>query len=274
MEPPKTEEEKAKKGLFSKEKTGDTAIDEQTGKVFELETEMLWDIITATFSVVYLLIMLLLLCWALFDIYHGQNELLTRIFSEDTIYPDSPLSRLIAYAVIGGGLGGVVNGFRSIIIWHAERKAFGWRFTWKYITLPPLGAVLAAMVYAIVHSGMGVLGGGFAQGENYTNQALSAFAIGALSGYGSQKVFKWLDGHVNKLFRIAPVIEVKVPDLEGKTLKEAEAALKQSGLKLGKVKQEVTDDPTKVDKVIRQSPTEDSTISKGRSVNIIIGKKA
>lgn len=272
MEPPKTEEEKTKKGLFSKEKTGETAIDEQTGEVFELETEMLWDIITATFSVVYLLFMLFFWCWALFDVYHGQNELLARIFSEDTIYPDSPLSRLIAYAVIGGGLGGVVNGFRSIISWHAERKAFGWRFTWKYIILPPLGAVLAAMVYAVVYCGMGVLGGGFTQGDNYTIQALSAFAIGSLSGYSTNKVCKWLDYHANKLFRIAPD-EITVPNLTGKTQEGAEVALKKSHLKRGKVSTEVSSDPDAINKVISQNPPAGSICSKGESVDITIAVK-
>ena len=273
MEPGKTDDERAEKGSVSKDRTEETAIDEQTGKVFELEAEELWDIITATFSVLYLIFMLFFLCWALFDVYHGQNELLTRLFSEDTIYPDSPLSRLIAYAVIGGGLGGVVNGFRSFISWHAERKAFGWRFTWKYITLPPLGAVLAAMVYTVVHCGMGVLGGGFTPSDDYTTQALSAFAIGALSGYGSHKVFKWLDDQVNKLFSIAPA-EITVPNLKGKTKKEAEIALKKNHLKRGKVTTEVSNDPDKINRVIEQKPAAGSISSKGESVDITIAVKA
>lgn len=270
MEPPKTLtlKEMAKR-LFSKEKTG-VATDEQTGKDFDMWSEALWDTLAAAFSILYLLIMLFFLCWALFDIYHGQNELLTRIFSEDTIYPDSPQSRVIAYVVIGGGLGGVVNGFRSIISWHAERKAFGWRFMWKYITLPPLGALLGAMVYAIVYGGIGILGGTFAEAENYPNQALSAFAIGALSGYGSHKVFLWLDEQVNKLF----IIMVKVPDLTGKTQKEAKLALEKVHLKLGTVSQEVSSDPNIIDKIISQNPAAGSRCSKGDSVDITIAVKA
>jgi len=269
MEPPKTLKKMAKR-LINKEKIGDTAIDELTNKPFELWTEALWDTVAAAFSVLYLLVMLVFFCWALFDIYHGQNQVLTLIFSEDTTYPDSPLSRLIAYAVIGGGLGGVVNGFRSIISWHAERMAFGWRFIWKYITLPPLGAVLAAIVYAVVHCGIGVLGGGFAQGENSANQVLSAFAIGALSGYGSHQVFKWLDEHVKKIFTPA---KVRVPDLTGKTQEEAEVALKRTHLKLGEVSQEVSDDPAKTDKVISQNPAAGSISSTGKFVDITIAIK-
>lgn len=279
MEPPKTFKEKLK-GLLSSTKKGIIVIDKETGNVYELETETLWDIFTATFSLLYLLTMLVLLCWALFDIYHGQNQLLTRIFPEDTNYPDSPLSRLIAYAVIGGGLGGVVNGFRSIIIWHAERRAFGWRFMWKYITLPPLGAVLAPIVYAIVYCGIGVLGGGYTQDENSTNQALSAFAIGALSGYGSRQVYIWLDEQVKKIFNPPPKAEVNVldvvvnvPDLKGKTQKEAEASLEEANLKLGKVSTQVSSDTAITDKVICQNPVADSISSKGNSVDITIAVK-
>jgi len=270
MEPPKTLKEMLKR-LIYKEKIGETAKDELTNKPFELWTEAIWDTLAAAFSVLYLLVMLIFWCWVLFDIYHGQNQVLTFFFSEDTIYPDSPLSRLIAYAVIGGGLGGVVNGFRSIINWHSERMAFGWRFIWKYITLPPLGAVLAAIVYAVVRCGIGVLGGGFDQGENSANQVLSAFAIGALSGYGSHQVFKWLDENVKKIFTTT---KVKVPDLTGKTQKEAEAALKEANLKLGKVSTQVSDDPAIAGKVISQNPIAGSISPKGKSVDITIATTA
>lgn len=267
MDPSKTRTLKEMaKSWFSKEKTGE-ASDEQTGKVFEVWSEALWDTLAAAFSVLYLILVLFFLCWALFDIYYKQNELLARIFSKDTIYPDSPLSRVIAYAVIGGAMGGVVNGFRSIISWHAERRAFGWRFMWKYITLPPLGALLAAMVYSIVYGGIGVLGGTFTETKN---QALSAFAIGALSGYGSHKVFLWLDGQVNKLF----IVMAKVPDLTGKTRKEAEFALEKVHLKLGTVSQEASSEPNIIDKVIRQDPVAGSRCSKGASVDITIAVKA
>lgn len=209
MEPPKTFAEWTRK-LVVREKTGVSAEDEQTGKSFELLSETIWDVAAAIVSVLYLFATLVFLCWALFDVYHGQNQVLQYLLSKETILPDSPLSRLIAYAVIGGGLGGVVNGFRSIIVWHSERQAFGWRYAWKYITLPPLGALLAAMVYALVQSGMAVLGGNFVPDENAANQALSAFGIGALAGYGSHKVFIWLDWHVNRWFSTAKAEEERV----------------------------------------------------------------
>jgi hypothetical protein len=180
----------------------------------------------------------------------------------------------MAYTATGGGLGGVVNGIRGFIIWHPERKAFGWRFLWKYITMPLLGVILAPMVYCIVRSGIAAFGGNFTPSESFTIQALLAFAVGSLAGYGSHKVFRWLDEQVNKLFRITPIMEVKVPKLIGLTEEEAEATLKESNLKLGKIEKKVTSDPDKYDKVIDQNPSADLMIQRGRSINITIAIKS
>ena len=272
MEQPKTLGQCTKKLLVKEKMEAPPVIDRQTGEQFILESEAIWDIAAATFSVLYLLAMLLLFSWALFDVYHGQNRLLARFFSEDTIYPDSPLCRLIAYAVIGGGLGGIVNGFRSIVNWHSSKKAFGWRFVWKYVTLPWLGAILAAMVYAVINGGIGVLGGSIASGDESANQALTAFGIGALAGYGSYKVCKWLDDIVNRMFSTVKA-DVLVPVLTDKTQDEADEILKASDLKLGKVEFVVYSDDTKVGKIISQNPISSTKVPKASSVDIKIAKK-
>jgi len=260
--------------LPKKEKTGKFAIDEQTGKGFEMVPEAGWDIVAATFSILYLIAMLVFFCWLLLDIFIGRNLLLCLISPKAADYMNYPIFQLIAYTVIGGGMGGVINGIRSFIMWHAERMAFGWRFMWKYITLPLVGVILAAIVYTIIRGGVAAFGGSFASTENFTTQAFWAFAIGALTGYGSHKAFKWLDIQVNKVFRITPVTEIEVPNLKGKTQKEAEDILKEFNLNLGKVDQKVSDDPADVDKVIDQNPQAGSMIPKGGSVDIVIGTKA
>lgn len=242
-----------------------TVRDEQTGESYKLVPEAYWDIAAAIFSILYLVAMLVIFTYLLLAISAGQS------FQEDN--PNSAVYLLIVYAVIGGGLGGVVNGIRSFIVWHAERKAFGRRYVWKYITLPLLGAVLAAIVYALIRSGIVAFGGNFAPDDNFANQALAAFAIGALSGYGSRRVLIWLDGHIKKLFRITTTIGVKVPDLKGKTQAEAEVALKECNLNLGKVSQKVSDDPAEVDKVIGQNPPAGLISSKGTLVDITIATK-
>lgn len=249
------------------------ARDEQTGKIFELLPEAGRDIVAAVFSILYLIVALVFFSWLFLDTFIGRNVLLKTILPVGSDYLNYPLFRLIAYTVIGGGLGGAINGIRSFIIWHPERMAFGWRFMWKYMTLPLVGCVLAAIVYAIVRSGIAAFGGDFAPNEDITTQALSAFAIGALTGYGSHKVFRWLDNQVNKLFKVPPVHEVKVPDLKDKTQAEADAILIKANLTLGKVSEEVPPDPAKVGKVIDQNPSADSMIPAGSAVDIVIGKE-
>lgn len=93
------------------------------------------------------------------------------------------------------------------------KKLSGKQKTGKFAADPQTGEVyeleteaawdiLAAIVYALTRAGIAVAGGDFAAGNDSTAQAFSAFAIGALPGYGSQKVFKWLDEHVNRWFGI------------------------------------------------------------------------
>ncbi len=258
---------------LKKEKTGQFAADEQTGKVFELETEAIWDIAAALVSVVYLIAMLAFLAWQFIDISTGRMLLLRLVLQENTKQLCSDIYKIIGYAIIGGGLGGIVNGFRSILVWHAERRAFGWRHVWKYIILPLLGATLAVMVYAITRTGIAVIGGDFTLGDDLTIQALAAFAIGALSGYGSQKVFKWLDIQVNKLFRIGRVTGIQIPDLTGKNQQEVEDILQKLKLNLGIVFCQISPDPSKIDKVISQNPPPSTIMLQANSVDITIAIK-
>jgi hypothetical protein len=249
------------------------AVDEQTGKPFKLEPEKTWDTVAAIISILYSIAMLVFFSWLALDFFAENKSLLKFLGLQDAKILESPFFRLIAYTVIGGGLGGTINGIRSFIVWHCERKAFGWRFVWKNITFPLIGPVLAAIVYAIVRGGIAAFGGGFAPTEQGEVQGFTAFAIGALAGYGSHKVFRWFDDQVNKLFRISPIEETKVPDLAGKSKDEAETLLKEVSLNLGKVDYEPSADPGKIDKIIGQNPPPDTKIRVDGSVDITIARK-
>lgn len=244
------------------EKDYKTVLDEQTGKTYKLIPEKTWDIIAATFSILYLILMLVIFSGLLVAVWNVQS------FEDNT---DLAVYLLMIYAVIGGGLGGVVNGIRSFIDWHAERQAFGRRYVWKYITQPLLGAVLAAMVYAVFRSGLVASGANFAPADNFANQSLAAFALGALAGYGSRRVLIWLKKLVEKVFKTPAAI--KVPDLKGKTQQEAKAVLEEANLKLGDVRKEPSADPAVVDKVIRQNPPAGSMTAKGVAVDITIATR-
>jgi hypothetical protein len=244
------------------------AIDEQTGTAFALRKESGIDSIAAIISVVYMLLTMAFFFWLLFDIWVGQFSLANLLRYPNTQPLASPTFRLIAYTFIGGALGGTVNGIRSFLVWHAERYSFGERFLWKYITAPWLGGALALFTFTLIQSGVAILGG--TPGTASASSVLATFGIGVLAGYGSHKVFKWLDAQVTRIFQVQP-ITIIVPALTGKNQKDAEGILKAAGLYLGKVQKEDQDDPSLVDKVIRQTPTPHSTVDSGASVDIIVG---
>jgi hypothetical protein len=244
--------------------------DESTGIVYELHPEKTLDTSFAIISILYLLFMLAFFFWQLFDVWIGQYSLVNWI-GYDIGRLGSPSFRLVAFTFIGGGLGGIINGIRSIIGWHSERSGFGRRFVWKYIVAPWIGTALALFAFALIRSGIAIIGGDFKTDAADIRQTLSMFAIGVLSGYGSREVFIWLDAQVKRIFKVTS--ELKVPNLMHKTKAEVEEILKEANLKLGKVLEELTEDEKKVGKVMSQIPIPDTSIAAGGTVDITIAAK-
>lgn len=183
-----------------------------------------------------------------------------------------PLLLLTLYTLIGGALGAIAKGIKSCILWHADLKGFGWRYTWKYITQPFLGASLAAIVFAITRSGVAVFGGEVSIPKDASDtQTLATFAIGALAGFGTNDVAEWIRDKVKRLFRIAPS-KVPAPDLIGKTEDEAKEIFKKINLQLGSVSREESDNEQD-GKIIKQTPKPGSLLSETSTVDIVIGKK-
>jgi len=249
--------------------------DEQTGQMFELKDESPQDILAATVSIIYLMIMLAFFIWQLFDVWFGQYSLAILVRYPNVERLNSPTFHLLAYTIIGGGLGGVVNGIRSFLKWHTEYHAFGIRFWWKYFTLPWLGATLALFVYAIIRSGIAVFGSDAGITTTSISQSLSTLSVGALAGYGSRQVFIWLDAQVSKLFKVGEATqnaETAAPDLQNMTRDEAEKSLRGLDLK-GKELTEVSSDESAIDKVIKQNPPKESKIKIGETVEYTIAVK-
>lgn len=111
---------------------------------------------------------------------------------------DRPTGVLLL-AFIGGAIGGIVNELRSFLVWHAEKKQYGARFIWKGIMAPWVGGSLALFAVAIISGGVAMVGASFGTGES-PHQVFSVFAIGAMAGYGSRDVSKWLDSMVKQYF--------------------------------------------------------------------------
>ena len=253
-----------------------TVLDDQTGQTFIVTDERWFDIIAAWVSIGYSLAVIAYLGWLLLDTWIGAYSVGFMQWYKDALRAqNSPVFRLVFYTAIGGGIGAAVNNIRSFVQWHAERKAFGWRFVWKYISLPPLGATLAVMVYVIIQGGMAVFSGGVSSSDVTAITSFTALATGALSGYGSHKVFIWLDDKVNTLFKVeakvSPAANVAVPDVAGKTRHEAEQALQASKVALGDVTEEPTSDAMMIGKVISQTPAAGTEGAANSKVAITIG---
>ncbi|RSM82447.1 Stk1 family PASTA domain-containing Ser/Thr kinase [Amycolatopsis sp. WAC 01375] len=66
--------------------------------------------------------------------------------------------------------------------------------------------------------------------------------------------------------------KVKTPDLKGKSVAEATAALTEAGLKLGATSEEETEDTNEAGKVISQNPASQAEVDQGSKVDITVGK--
>ncbi len=244
--------------------------DEQTGTEFKLVPEKRWDKFWACFSFAYLGITLTFFLWLLVDTWLRKNTIFIRWLGYSSIEPvlNTPVFRSFAYAFIGGALGGIIAGYRSCIFWHSEHQAFGARFVWRYLFFPWLGATLALFVYAILGSGVAVVGGDVHVGA--TNMQL-ALAIGSIVGYGSPQVVKWLDSQVNKLFKVTPAPEIRVPDLTNLIQKDAERILTDAGLKMGQVSKK-PHGGRDAGRILEQEPRAGSQAPAGGSVNITIAE--
>ena len=196
--------------------------------------------------------MIVFLTWLVLNVLYVQPA--TAAFPSLAKILSGSTSKLIFYTAIGGAIGAAVNNMRSFIAWHAEERAFGWRFIWKYLAMPPIGGTLAVLVYGILQGGAALMTGASAPADGQVTavSSLSAWPLGALAGYGSHNVFKWLDDKVNTLFKIDSK-QVAVPDAKGKSLEEAKQMVTDSQLKVGTIT-EAPASSDQVGKVIAQSP--------------------
>jgi len=221
---------------------------------------------TAGRCTIYLMLTLALFGWLLFDTWIG-NHSLARILGYDLAPLNNTGFRLIAFTIIAGGLGGAVDGIRSIMIYG---DSFNRRHRWKYISLPLMGSTLALFVYALLRSTIGVLGGSVSSESIGNTQVLANFAAGALAGFGSKDVFIWLDDKVHKIFQVTE----KVPNVKGKPQEVAVARLQAAQLALGEVSTVQQKNGKPAGTVIDQSPPPEAPIDRGQSVDIAVAAGA
>jgi hypothetical protein len=217
---------------------------------------------TAVRCTIYLLLMLAFFGWLLFDTWIG-NHSLARIMRYDLSRLNNASFRLIAFTIIAGGLGGSVDGIRSIMIYG---DSFNGRHRWKYISLPWMGATLALLVYALLRSSIAVLGGSVSSGSIGSTQVMANFTAGALAGFGSKDVFIWLDDKVHKIFQVTE----KMPNVKGKPQEFALSRLQAANLELGEVSKVQKSNGKRAGTVMAQSPPPNTPIDRGQSVDLAV----
>jgi hypothetical protein len=164
------------------------------------------DDLSATGSFLYLLASFMGAVWFLFDTWVGGHTV-ARALGYDVTPLTSPDYHTVVAAVVGGSIGGVINGLRSALQYC---RTFDSRHVWKYVAAPWMGAALSLLTYALLTTTAAVLGGQPVAGLSAdtvgiaTPQLLSNFAVGALAGYGAKDAFIWLDAQVQKLFAVQP----------------------------------------------------------------------
>jgi hypothetical protein len=253
--------------------------DPHTGHLMPINRESRADRVAALLSMAYLLVMMAFFFWALFDIWIGRFTLVRLLgynTASDLDRLNEPIFILLAYAFMGGGLGGTVNGIRSLLTWHGEWAVFEQRYIWKYITWPWLGTALALIVFALVRSGVAVLGGDLVTErpeEMNLRQTLSTLVIGILAGYGAREVFVWLDAQVSRYFRTESNEQRAVPDLLGLPLAEAAERLADEKLTLGEVVEQECERDEDIGKVVAQQPEPAKKLTTGGAVSVTVGAR-
>ncbi len=219
---------------------------------------------TAVTCIIYLLLMLAFFGWFLFDTWIG-NYSLASILGYDLARLDNTGFRLVAFTIIAGGLGGAVDGIRSVLN-HCE--TFNRKHVWKYISVPWMGCTLALLMYALLRSSIAVLGGNASSDSVGNTQVLANFAVGALAGFGSKDVFIWLDDRVHKIFQVQ--VPKNVPNVTGKPQDVAASRLEAAKLEVGEVSKVQEKNGNRAGMVIDQSPPPETPIDRGQSVDITV----
>lgn len=236
--------------------------DNVKGVVKTADNEPKGDRAAAAVSLSYSLLSLAFFSWILFDTWIGRNTLPGSVGYDRTLL-NSPTFRLVTYTIVGGGLGGIINGIRSCLMYY---RGFDRRYMVKYVAAPWMGATLALFVYALIRSSIAVFGGGVAANNGGTSQALANFAAGALAGYGSKDVFIWLDAQVQNLFSVPE----QAPDLKGKTEEGAVSRIHSKNLELGEVTKVQSGDEQRAGTVVDQTPPADAAVKRGDAVDITV----
>jgi len=224
---------------------------------------------TANAAILYLLFTLGFFSWLLFDTWVNAHTLFRVVgyWGDQLELLKTELFHLVAYTVIGGAIGGIINGLRSALLYYGT---FNRHYFWKYIAAPWMGAALALIGFAILRSTVAIFGGDGSNAAAGTPQFLANFGLGALAGYGSKDVFIWLDEQVSKLF----AVKKPTPDVTGQPQPVAESQIQSGKLAVGATATTPAKTPEEEGVVVDQVPAAGTPIDLGKSVDIVVAAKS
>lgn len=176
--------------------------DEITERTFFLREESLCSKIAAITGLFYSLGAAVFFLYLIFSGISGNYLFVKKIFNiSGEISGDI---KLLLFSFAGGALGSITKEIRSFIFWHCENKAYGKEFFWKVLSSPVFGGVLAVFIYAVLRSGILILGAEFdGKTGDIVHKIFSIFAISFLTGFGSEKAIQWINYQVKNLFKEA-----------------------------------------------------------------------
>lgn len=90
---------------------------------------------------------------------------------------------LILFSLFGAILGGAILSITSFHRYVAIEKNFDLDHIWGFIFTPILSSIVGITVFTLVQSGLLVLNGSFAEGDQSISATMGFTAIGCISGY-------------------------------------------------------------------------------------------
>ena len=151
---------------------------------------------------VYLTVCLFLAGWLLLDVSTGEFQAFDWVgitLPEDDVYQG--LLKLVCYAALGGGIGGITYGMMNLQKHTAGKYDFQAAYLGDYVFRPFAAAALAVVIYALLRGGvLTMLGGDPTSPSTSVVASFSAFGIGFLAGFGSKQVIDRLNELIKKAF--------------------------------------------------------------------------
>ncbi|WP_016955938.1 hypothetical protein [Catenovulum agarivorans] len=137
----------------------------------------------SSFILIYILSYSVLSIWLLFDGWINKFSSIHWLWGIESSDGFSNGVLLTIFSLLGAILGGAILSITSFHKYIAIEKKFDRDHLWGFIFIPILSVIVGIIVFTLVQSGLLVLSGSFADGEQSITTTMGFTAIGCISGY-------------------------------------------------------------------------------------------